>query len=459
MSSGVGFGRRFSVATSITAITRLINLSTGVLISVVLARVLGPEGRGIYALVMLLPSLIVIFSSLGIEAATVYYVARKKFYIQEVLGNNVLLSISIGSIGVIIGLIIIVFFREQIFPRVDSVYLFISLLFIPLQIFSLYIKYILLGLQHIVKFNIIQIIQSIFFAGMIIFLLLVLKLSVIGAIIASLSTWLVVDVITFYLTYSTVNGINLKLNLLYISHVIKYGFQAYLSNILGFLNYRLDVFLVSSFLDPKEVGFYTVGVGLAEQLWMFSQVASVILFPRVAAETENTRQKNFTPLVARTVLWVTTGGTLVLALFSQEIIKILYSESFLPVVGALRALLAGVVMLSVSRILASDIAGRGRPALNAYRGLVTVFTNVVLNLLWIPRYGIVGSAWASTVAYTVSFIGALFMYCYLSGNPWTVVLLPQPGDWTLYKKIIRELWRWGLNQGKYKFINIKVKKE
>jgi len=46
------------------------------------------------------------------------------------------------------------------------------------------------------------------------------------------------------------------------------------------------------------------------------------------------------------------------------------------------------------------------------------------DVLWIPRYGIVGAAWASTASYTVSFLTALFFYCRLSGNRWTVVLFP-----------------------------------
>ena len=168
------------------------------------------------------------------------------------------------------------------------------------------------------------------------------------------------------------------------------------------------MFLVNGFLGPAAVGLYAVGVGLVEKLWMISHAASTVLFPRVAAETEEQRRKEFTPLVARTVLWTTALGALALALLSRWIVLLLYSEAFLPAVGALQALLAGIVALSAGRVLSNDIAGRGRPILNAYGGLAAVATNVALNLLWIPRYGIVGAAWASTVSYSVSFLMALF---------------------------------------------------
>ena len=193
---------------------------------------------------------------------------------------------------------------------------------------------------------------------------------------------------------------------------------------------------------PSAVGLYAVGVGLVEKLWMVSYAASTVLFPRVAAETEEDRRKEFTPLVARTVLWITALAALVLVLLSHWIVLVLYSETFLPAVGALQALLIGIVALSAGRVLANDIAGRGFPGLNIYTGLAAVATNIALNLLWIPRYGIVGAAWASTASYTVSFLMALYFYCRLSGNHWTKVVFPQRGDWALYFRVGKNLCQW-----------------
>lgn len=132
-----GSGTSYSVGTGITAGVQFINLILGIGTSVILARILGPEGRGIYALAMLLPSIIVTFGNLGIGPATVYFVARGEFRKQEILGNNVLLSIGISSIGVLLGLVIILFFRKVVFPGVDSAYLLLALILVPIEFFSL----------------------------------------------------------------------------------------------------------------------------------------------------------------------------------------------------------------------------------------------------------------------------------------------------------------------------------
>ncbi|MEM4675390.1 MAG: polysaccharide biosynthesis C-terminal domain-containing protein, partial [Nitrososphaerota archaeon] len=254
--------------------------------------------------------------------------------------------------------------------------------------------------------------------------------------------WLIIDIIIFRLAKTVSAGIDMKPNAAYIKRVVIYGIQAHLSNILGFLNYRVDMFLVNAFLGPAAVGLYTVGVGLVEKLWMLSFAASTVLFPRVAAETEEKKRKEFTPLVARTVLWSTAVAALILALVSRWVVVLLYSEAFLPAASALQALLIGIIALSAGRVLANDIAGRGLPRLNIYTGAVAVLTNVVLNIFWIPKFGIVGAAWASIVSYTVSFLGSLFFYCRLSGNRWTVVVFPQRVDWALYWRTARALGQW-----------------
>jgi O-antigen/teichoic acid export membrane protein len=432
---------KFSTNTVITAITGILNLGFGVLTSVILARLLGPEGKGIYTLATLLPSLIVTFGNLGIGPATVYYVARDEFQRREILGNNILLSVGIGGFGILAGLVVVLCFRETVFPGVSPSYLLLALVLVPVEFFFSYVNYVLLGAQRIKEFNYVQIAQSVLFLAFIAFALLALRAGVTGAILAGFFTWLIVDALVFRLARRVAGGIDLKPNIFYMKRATTYGVQAHLSNILGFLNYRADMFLVNWFLGPAAVGLYSVGVGLVEKLWMVSYAASTVLFPRVAAETEEQRRKEFTPLVARTVLWITGPAALALVLLSRWIVLLLYSEAFLPAVGALKALLVGIVTLSAGRVLSNDIAGRGFLRLNIYTDLAAITTNVVLNLLWIPRYGIVGAAWASTVSYTVSFLGALFFYCRLSGNRWTSIVFPQRGDWAIYWRMTISLER------------------
>ncbi len=414
-------------------------LAVGIATSMILARVLGPEGRGVFALACLLPSMIVTFGGLGIGPATAFYVARGDFPRKQVLGNNLLIALAMGSVGVLIGVVIIVFFRQRLFPGVNPAYLYFVLAFIPIEFLAAYTRYVLLGAQWIRKFNYVDIGQAVLFLALISVFLLGINAGVSGALACMLLTNIITNVLCLMWAKSAAGGVDLTFNTAYLKKSVTYGSKVHVSNILGFLNYRVDMLFISAFLGPSAVGLYAIGVGLVEKLWLVSQAAGTVLFPQVSAEKDEKRRKEFTPLVVRTVLWITALGAVALVILSRWAVLLLYSDKFLPAVGALQALLVGTVALSAGRVLGSDISGRGRPELNIFIGIVTVATNIVLNWIWIPRYGISGAAWASTVSYSISFLGGLFFYCRLSGNKWYVVVFPQRRDLEVYLRVSRSL--------------------
>ena len=83
---------KFTIDTSITFVTRILQLLIGLGSSVIIARVLGPRGNGIYSLAILLPALLVIFGNFGIGQSSIFYVGKKKYSAKEILANNIIFS-------------------------------------------------------------------------------------------------------------------------------------------------------------------------------------------------------------------------------------------------------------------------------------------------------------------------------------------------------------------------------
>ncbi|GAB4536623.1 MAG: flippase [Anaerolineae bacterium] len=427
---------QFVEGTAITFITQALTLVLVFATSIVLARLLKPEGKGIYTVAVLFAELIIMFINLGIGPATVYYVAQDRYPRQEILGNNVILGLGIGAIGALGGLILALLFAETVFPGIDRGYLMLALPLIPGGLLFYYLQDFVLGAQKFSEYNMVVIFRSLLALAFTAIALWAFEMGVAGALVAGALTWVFIDVIIFLRARKIAGGVSFRLKRAYLRQASAYGLRAHLGNILGFLNYRADMFLVNGFLDPAAVGFYSIGVGLAERLWMISSSASTVLFPKVAAEDDDRRRNEFTPLVARTVFWLTALGALVMFFLSRWVVEFLYSADFLPAVQSLQILLIGIVALSVSRVLANDISGRGRPMLNSYVSVATLTTNVILNLVWIPRYGIAGAAWASSASYSLTLLARLFLYCRISGNSWIKVILPQPTDWALYRQTL-----------------------
>ena len=428
--------KQFLRNSSITLGSQILRLAFGLATSIIIARILGPEGRGVYALCILLPFIIVTFANLGIMPATAYYLASRRFPPRQVLGGNILLSAVFSVIGMAAGYFVVLRFGALFFPSVNAGYLFFSLLLIPAHIFFLHIQAVSLGLQNFKYFNLAAVVSSMLFLVMTVTALIFFRMNIWGVLAANMLAWLISSILICRWTGRLTGGVSFRENGPYIRASLKYGIQAHLGNLFSFLSYRADLLLINWYLDPSAVGYYSIGVVIAEQLWLVSSAASLVLFPRLAAEPDGKRKNELTPVVARSVFLITITAAIILYAMSDRLVAIFYSDRYLPAVRPLQILLPGIIALSVYRVIANDIAARGRPILNTYTALGALSVNIVLNLIWIPAYGISGAAAASTVSYGSVLIVGLILYRRISGNSWTSMLIPRREDWGRYRRAL-----------------------
>ena len=427
---------KFTKNTLITIATRTLSLIISTMASIIIARILGPEGKGIYALAFVLPSLLFMFAEFGVSGATVYYVAKGKYSPKDIFAVNVALSIAVGVLSSILALIIIFFFRDKVVPGVALEYLLLAVPFIPLYIFQSYTAAILLGLQKIKKYNFSSLVQILVFTLLICVFLWGLHRGVMAVILSSLAAYLINNLVLFLLTLKETGGISSRINFSYLRDSFSYGFKTYLGNIFGTIQSRLGTLLINIFLNPMAVGFYSIARGLAEHLWLISQSAGAILFPRVSSQNNREERKKFTPLICRNVLFVSAVAAIILFFAGSWLIVLLFSDKFLNSIEPFRILLIGVTAISGSIVLGNDLYGRGKPMLNTYTAALAAGLNVLLNLLLIPRFGIGGAAWAITTTYTITFLVTLAIYSKVSGNTINEILFIKKSDFKIYKQLI-----------------------
>ena len=75
----------FTKNTLITFITRVITAIFGIIITIIIARTLGPKGQGIYSLAVLLPTTLLLFTIFGLNVSSIFYIGKKKYSPKEVL--------------------------------------------------------------------------------------------------------------------------------------------------------------------------------------------------------------------------------------------------------------------------------------------------------------------------------------------------------------------------------------
>jgi len=259
----------------------------------------------------------------------------------------------------------------------------LTFVIVPLALAEMYLEGILWGMSRIPQLSLVSIVR--FSSQLVLSIILVvgLKLGVKGVIIAALVTpGICIILYLFFLRNDA------KLRLSYHKNALKdtltFGLQVHVGSLLQFLNDRLSIFIVTYFVGIANVGFYVVSISLAELIWYLPNACGFVLFPKTASSDAKAATQ-FTPKVARLSVFLAATAALGLFLLSRWLITLFYTEEFLPALYPLWALLPGVVVLSLSKIIFSDLGGRGKPYYGAFASLVSLFVTIGLDLLLIPR--------------------------------------------------------------------------
>jgi O-antigen/teichoic acid export membrane protein len=212
-----------------------------------------------------------------------------------------------------------------------------------------------------------------------------------------------------------------------VAHLVRQGWLGQLSALIYLLLLRLDQFLIEGYLDVTAVGLYAAAAWITELLWLVPEALNPLLVHTSSSRRDDDRDQTAARAV-RLGLGVTAVAALPLALVAEPLLGLLRDGAFLPAATPLLILLPGAVAFAPGVILAGDFIGRGHPQWNTQASAITVVVNVALCLLWLPRFGIAGAAWASTVAYAVGSAVMVWRFRRLTGLPWGSILVPRLSD-------------------------------
>lgn len=368
-----------------------------------LNRMLGPEGKGRLVALLIVPQLVVAFSHMGYGLSSSYFIGKKKFSSGDVFKSDLFLSLIIGSVGALIGY----FLYLKLFPEESLFFRLTPILLVFTGLWFYYFPDILLGKGKLVIQNYWNLLQKVVkFALLFIFLTLFLnKLK--GAVSAVVLLNIVFYISTFFIL-SKVISFKGHFNFSYIKEGFGFGHKVFLAELLGFLNYRFDIIFLKLFSTKAQIGFYSTATFMAETLWLLPGAVSLVLYTKLVT---GEKTEEITPKVLKNTFLLIVFGGLLLLFIAKPLIRIFYTDAFLPAFLPFAILLPGVVLLAIPKVLASHFAAAwGKPELILKGRLVSVALNIVLNIILIPKYGMYGAAFASTLAYTVESIFIMFIF-------------------------------------------------
>jgi O-antigen/teichoic acid export membrane protein len=375
-------------------------LALGVFTGIAAARLLGPQGRGALAAAVLWPLVLVLFASIGLNQAIVFHAGKQRFTLAEVWTAALVLWLAQSIIVLLAGPAVIVLTLRHYSPEVRHISL-LFLVFAPFIMLGGYPANLLQGRLDLLSFNLLRAITPLVYAaGLIIFMLRgqaslreVVALQIIGACLTV--------AIGLWLAFSKVRhqaGRFLAWNRSACASLLKFGWKSNLSSVTSYANQRSDQLLLSLFVGSHDLGLYVVAVALATAVSFFPQAAGVVTL----ATGSNLAPEEARRVIVRsfrvTLAALGTGCGLLVVL-CPWLITFAYGPSFAPAVTACKILLPGSVALGLNQVLYDGARSLDQPLLPSYsEGISTAVTFGAL-LLLLPRFGFLGAAVASTLAY------------------------------------------------------------
>lgn len=401
-ASGSDFVRKVSE----TYVTQIVLIVMGLATTVIVTRVLGPAGRGHYAVAMAIGFLGVQFGNWGFPASNTYYLAQEPDLLPRLLGNSLLLSFVIGGLGsALLGL---VFHLYPSWAPVHGLLLVLGLAWIPVGLANLLLGRLLLGLNAVRSFNKTELVNRFCALFLIGALILSGKIAPAAILEANLLGLLASCVWAFYKLLPMVKRFPWPSLELLRTH-LGVGFRAYVITAFSLLLIRADLLMVKYLLGPEQTGYYSVVCTVADYILMLPSVIALILFPRLSAISDVKQKLRQAKRAAQGTAIALLPLLLVATLSSRFVVRVLFGKAFLPAADAFVWLVPGIFTLGIEVAIVQFLNSVGYPKIVAWIWCLSVLLNVTLNFWTIPHYGIKGASATSSFSYSLTLLAILIV--------------------------------------------------
>jgi O-antigen/teichoic acid export membrane protein len=151
------------------------------------------------------------------------------------------------------------------------------------------------------------------------------------------------------------------------------------------------------------------------------------MFPRLAGSSD-TDAHAATTRVCRHTLFILALGVAGFAIGGPIVIPLFYGRDYTGAIMPLLVLLPGLLLAALYQLLARNFTSRGRQEVNILAACLALSSNVGLNILMIPRYGIVGAAAAHGLSYGLAALTLLVAFVRDSGHSAAETLVIRPSE-------------------------------
>lgn len=382
---------------------KIYRMGLGLIITIIIARHLGPENFGILNYALAIIALTTTIGSLGLNNIVVRQLVHNKEDSNITLGTSFVLQLLGGLISFLLVFLIVNIFR----PNEPTLNIVIAIL--GASILTKSTDTARYWYESRVDSKYIVIADNLSFT---IFAIIKLFLVITEGDIV-LFAWTIFGEILFasimimiiYLK-QTNSLIQWRFKIREAKNLLSSSWPLILSGLAGTLYMRIDQIMLGQMLGDKEVGIYSAAVRLSEMWYFIPAIVISSTFPHLIKTRQSNAKSYYKNLkmlfdamsIASICIAIPT------TLLSDLIIFYLYGKNYELASQVLIIHVWSCVFVFSGTVSSRWFIAENLQRFSFYRAIAGCATNIILNLILIPIYGIIGSAWASLISQAVACI-------------------------------------------------------
>lgn len=184
--------------------------------------------------------------------------------------------------------------------------------------------------------------------------------------------------------------------------LVMFGIQATAFAVAFYLLMSIDLFAVKAIASSEaEVGYYTAATTISKAPYFLFTGLALTIMPSISKSTASNNidlTRNYIRQSMRYMLMMLIPIVVLISATSSSLITLLYSSQYIDAAAPLSILVFGLAYLSIFLVLANIIMGSGKPMIVMGISLLLVVIDTGLNILLIPKYELIGAAYATTIS-------------------------------------------------------------
>lgn len=379
-------------------LTSLLQLYTGSAVFVVLAKLMSIEDFGILSFGFSLSALAIIVADYGFSLMVIKDYPEQGASPQKYISNSLLAKVFLAVISAILFLIYLIVFYEGQWRVIGALYI----VFAMLAAFVIYLQAVLKAQNRFHKFTESSIVYAVAITVSILVYWL-LQLSLFQLVLCLLLSKGAQLLWTLILCRSSISTSSFDKKL--ISKLIKNSWSFGLHTILGIFYFMIDTQIISLYLGAKEVALYQSVFRIVMILMVVSDIFSNVLLPYLSFKYF--QKEDLTELVSKIFLYLLLIGCSVFLFFTSfktELLTVLYTSEYLSAVILVLPLSIVIILRTISSLLGNILTVSNKQEYRVLTVAISLAVSIVLNLILIPKYGILAAAWVSVLVHIILFM-------------------------------------------------------